>query len=242
MDWALAAAILIFVALVSRRLLRLDEASARSVAPFCLSREREELYQPVAQEIDTQTVILGISLNEALAERQKGNAENARRLVGLAVCQWNRLAENVTTLLDAIEANIPSARSMLRIRSIEPHRFKSRTMIDFLHMRDALDQLVFRSKIRYQMTLRVLRRAIEGLSSDFRNAFRTMERPPYRSCDAWELLDPAFHDFDLVIKESLLSFRSFLVALPDSALDDFGSDLRGIVSRSVRSTAATKAV
>ena len=235
MEWVLAVVTLVLVAVVSRRVLHLDDAASRK-GFLCLGREREELYQPVALEIETQTVILAISLNEALGERDEGNVENAWRMVGLALCQWNRLADNVTRLLNAIEASIPSSRSTLRVRNIGPDRFMSRTMLEFLRMRDALNQLVFRSKIRYQMNIRVLRRAVESVSSDFRNAYRSMEKPRPRSCEAWDLLDPAFHDFDLIIKESLLSFRTLLVALPDSALGDFASDLKNIVSRSVRST------
>lgn len=241
MQWALAALTLVVVAVVCRRILHMDEQSATQRDFLYLRREREEIYQPVALEVETQTVILGISLNEALGEREKGHTENAWRLVGLAVCQWERLAANVTILLNAIDANISSTRSVLRSRNMDPHRFKSRTMVEFVRMRDVLDQLVFRSKIRYQMNIRVLRRAVESLTSDFRKPYRLIDKSPNQSSEIWDHLDPAFHDFDLIIKETLLSFRTLVAALPDSALEDFARELANIVSRSVRSRSAVAA-
>jgi hypothetical protein len=238
MQWALAGVTLIVVYVVCRRVLRLDEASTPEYRFLWLRQEREQIYEPVAQEIETQTVILGISLNEALGQREEGKTENAWRLVGLALCQWKRLAENVRSLLNSIDENMPSARAAPHVRTIHPQLFKSRTMLGFVHMRDALEQLLFRSKVRYQMNIRVLRRAVETLTSDFQKAYESIESQSAASCELWDLLDPAFHDFDLVIKETLLSFRYFLVALPDSALHEFACDLKPIVSHSVRATAA----
>jgi hypothetical protein len=238
MHWALAGVTFAVVFFVCRRVLRLDGASKVQPGFVWLRQEREQIYQTVAMEIETQTVILGISLNEALGERDDGRTENAWRLVGLALCQWKRLAENARSLLNVLDANVSSARSALRVRTIHPQLFRSRTMLEFVHMRDALNQLVFRSKIRYQMNVRVLRRAVESLSSDFQKVYDSIETPSDASCEVWDLLDPAFHDFDLVIKEALLAFRYFLVALPDTALDEFACDLKPIVSHSVRSISA----
>jgi hypothetical protein len=238
MHWALAGFAFVCVFMVSRHVLSLDGTPAIQRGFFWLRQEREKIYEPVALEIETQTVILGISLNEALGEREGGKPENAWRLVGLAVCQWKRLAENVRSLLDAIDANVPSARSVLRVRTIHPQLFRSRSMLGFVHMRNALDQFLFRSKVRYQMNVRVLRRAVESLTSDFQRAYELTETSSAMSPEVWGRLDPAFHDFDLLIKEVLLSFRYFLVALPDSALNEFACDLKPIVSHSVRAKAA----
>jgi hypothetical protein len=238
MNWALAGVVFAIVYVVCRRVLRLDGRPTGQHGFLWLRQQREQIYQPVALEIETQTVILGISLNEALGEREEGKIDNAWRLVGLATCQWNRLAENVRSLLAAIDSNVPSARSVLRVRIIHPQLFRSRTMLEFVRTRDALEQMLFRSKVRYQMNIRVLRRAVESLNSDFQKSYNSIETPSDASSEVWDLLDPAFHDFDLVIKEALLSLRYFLMALPDSALDEFASDLKPIVSHSVRATSA----
>lgn len=237
MHWALAGLTLIVTGYVCRRVLRMDQPS-RSGSLSPLSHEREEIYQPIALEIETQTVILGVSLNEALGERDSGNMENAWRLVRLAVCQWDRLSDSLANLLNSITENLPRSPSVVAARSIAASRFKSKTMIEFGGMREMLDQLIFRSKPRYQTHIRILRRALEMLTAEFRRSYRAAEQIPDASA-LWSNLDPDFHDFDLLTKEALLAFRAFLVALPDQALPAFANDLKVIISNSVRSKSAT---
>jgi hypothetical protein len=235
MSWVLAGLTLIMVGYVCRRVLHLDRRSQWRRGLMPLSAEREQIYQPVALEIETQTAILGITLNEALGEREFGNQENAWRLVRLAVCQWDRLAEIVSLMLHAIAEDLSASRSIVAVRSITTNRFRSRAMIEFVGTWDLLDQLIFRSKLRYQLHIRVLRRAIETLTAEFRRSYRSAERSSESADEMWGNLDPAFHDYDLIIKESLLALRAFLIALPDSALQDFASSLKSVVTHSVRS-------
>lgn len=203
-----------------------------------LSPGLEEAYQAVAQEIETQTVILGISLNDALGECESGDSENALRLVRLAIGQWDRLAENVVMMLKIIADRVPYARSGLAVHRLNTSRFRSRAMLDFVSMRDALDQVIVRSKQRCQFHVGVLRRAVEALSGDFRRTYRDAERVPECRFEMWHNVDPAFQDFDLIIKESLLTLRGLLAALPESAVRDFVSDLNKMVARGVRTKAA----
>ncbi|MGH9354606.1 MAG: hypothetical protein ACRD10_00575 [Terriglobia bacterium] len=239
MHWALAGLALVVTGYVCRRILRLDEPHKRRPGLVPLPADREEIYQPIALEIETQTVILGVSLNEALGERDSGNPENAWRLVRLAVSQWGRLSETLIVLLNSITENMPYARSVVAVRNIGANRFKSRGMIEFGGMREMLDQLIFRSKPRYQTHIRVLRRALELLTAEFHRSYRTAEQAPEASAAMWTNLDPDFHDFDLLIKETLLAFRAFLIALPAATLPAFADDLKVVVSKSVRSKAAT---
>jgi hypothetical protein len=239
MHWALASLALVGVALVCHRLLSLGETPDVERGILWLRHEREEIYEPLALEIETQATILGISLNEALGERKEGKLDNAWRLIGLAACQWSWLAENVVGLLNTIEVHVPSSRSVLRVRAIDRQRFRSHSMAEFTRMRDTLDQLVFRGpRVRYQVNVRMLRRAVEALTLDFQKAHEASDVRSDLSSAVWDLIDPAFYDFDLVIKETLLAFRSLLVALPDPALSDFAYDLKPVVTHKVRSTRA----
>lgn len=240
MHWALAGLTLIVIGYVCRRILRMDQPFPRPPGLTQLPPEREDIYQPIALEIETQAVILGVSLNEALGERDSGNLENAWHLVRLAVCQWDRLAETLTILLNSITESLPYSRSVVAVRNISAGRFRSKSMIEFGGMREMLDQLIFRSKPRYQTHIRVLRRALELLTAEFRRSYRAAEQIPASSA-MWTNLDPDFHDLDLLTKESLLAFRAFLIALPESALPAFAADLKVVVSNSVRSKSSTGA-
>jgi hypothetical protein len=237
MKWVFGALILLVVGLLLRRILRLNGQSGhRWPGMLPLSAERERVYQPVAQEVETQTAILGISLNDAFVERDAGHSDIAWRLVRLLAGEWDRLAEIITLLLKTVAKHMPRARVVVPVRSLAAHRFKSQLMIDYVRSHELLDQLVFRSKLRFQLQVQGLRRAAETLTAEFRRMYRYAERTQDRPPEFWGQLDLHFHDFDLVAKETLLAFRAFLFCLPPSALEDFSADLEVILRHGVRST------
>lgn len=236
MKWLLGAVILVVVGAVLRRLLHIDmPALPRPAGLVPLGEEREALYKPVAQEMETQAAILGISLNDAFEERDANRQDIAWHLVRLSASEWDRLAEIVVGLLNVLAKHLPNLRAAVPSRSIVASSFKSRLMIDHFRLQEFLDRLVFRSKLRFQLQLRVLRRAAEILTAEFRRTYRYAERTEDRPPELWNRLDLYFHDFDLVTKETLLAFRAFLVCLPHPALEKFASDLRTVVRTAVRS-------
>lgn len=245
MRWVLGTlggAVLMAVGVTLRRLLHLGEqATRRPVGLVPLSADREAVYRPVALEVEAQAAILGISLNDAIEERDFGNHEIAWRLVWLAACEWDQLASIVAVLLNTVSTHMPVARLPLPVRDMVAHRFKSRIMIDYVRVHELLDQLVFRSKLRFQLHIRVLRRAVETLTAEFRRTHRYAQQTQDRSLELWSRLDLYFHDLDLVAKETLLALRAFLASLPEAALADFAADLRILVCHGVRTTSSLPA-
>lgn len=236
MGWILGVFALLVLGVVLRAILRLNHtAPPRSGGLVALGAERDALYQPVAQEIETQVTILGISLNDAFDERTAGNDEIAWRMVRLSASEWDRLAEILTLLSGAMGEQVSNTRVAGPTRMLVSTHFKSRVMIDYIRTYELLEQLVFRARLRYQLQLRMLRRTVEMLSMEFRRAYRYADRTEDRPPELWDRLDVYFHDFDLISKEILLVFRGLLLALPHSALPGFASNLKGIVQRGVRS-------
>lgn len=238
MSWVLGGVALLLLGVLLRWILRLDQPGDRRLGGLMLlSAEREAIFQPIAQEMETQTAILGISLNDAIEERNAGQAEIAWRLVRLAASEWGRLAEILTLLAKVMSKHAARARVVIPTRSVTTHHFKSHVMVDFLRTHELLSQLVFRSKLRFQLHLRMLRRAADNLSAEFHRAYRYADRTEDRPAELWTRLDFYFHDFDLITKETLLTFRALLFCLPYSELDSLAADLKPLVRRGVRAAA-----
>lgn len=235
MAWALAIVALFVVGYVFRRILRLDEPSGPPHSRAPLSADADKIFQPISRELETQVILLGITLNEALGQRDAGNEENARRLARLAMCQWERLAEIVAILLKSIADHVPQTHSLVSVRDFTAHQFKSPAMVESMQAGALLHEVIFRSKSRYQFQVRVIRRAVETLTSEFGGCLRAAERASDATEGLWAAIDPSFHDFDLVVKESLLAFRAFLHALPVRMLTEVAAELAEVNSKSVRS-------
>jgi hypothetical protein len=239
MNWLGGASLLTGCALLLRRLLHLGEAVRRHPSGLRpLSPEREVLYKSISQDLETQCAILGITLNDAIEEKDKGNNDTALRLVRLCAGEWDRVTEILGGVLKVVGKHMPGAQVVVPLRSVSAQRFKSRTMIDFFRMYELLDQLLFRSRMRFQLQTRILRRANETLTAEFRRNCRYAERTGDASPEFWKRLDLFFHDLDLLSKEILLAFRSFVVCLPESSLTTFASDLAALRPRRERAIPA----
>ena len=178
--------------------------------------------------------MLGISLNDAFEERGAGRHDMAWRMIRLSAAEWDGMAKIAAGLLDALAKYLPGAQVVVTPRSIHAHRFKSRPMVDYVRMHELLDQLVFSSRRRYQLQLRLLRRAAEIVTGEFRHTYRYAERTDDRSPEVWSQIDLYFHDFDLIAKEALLAFRALLACLPLSFLPKFSLELNALLRGRVR--------
>jgi hypothetical protein len=236
MAWLAGGLILVVAAFLLRRLLRLNSQNPRRLAGLLpLSADRQNLYEPLAREIEIQDAILGISLNDAFEERDGGHADIAWHLIRLSASEWDRQQEILSGLLNAIVAHLGELGVVVPLRSLSSFGFKSPVMKDFVRMHELLDQLVFRTRLRFQLRIRVLRRATAALTSEFRRAYRYGEGPDGRPPELWRRLDLLYHDFDLVTKESLLAYRTYVFCLPHSALAAFAADLERLTRHVARS-------
>jgi len=235
MKWVLGGLLLVGVGVLLRRDLRMGSLATPRLAGLPpLPPELHAVFHPIAQEVETNAAILGISLNDAFEERDAMRLDMAWHMVQLSAGEWARMAEIITALLNALTKHLENAATIVPARRIVAVRFKSRVMIDYIRMYELLDQLVFRSHQRFQLRVRLLRRAAENLTKEFRRTYRYMERTQDHSPEIWTRYDLYFHDFDLIAKETLLAFRTLLACLPPAALQDLSADVRALVQRGVR--------
>jgi len=233
MEWVFGGLVLVAFGAVLRRVLRMNSDGPKP-GPVPLGLAREAIYRPIALELETQAAILGISLNDAFEERDSGHSDNAWCLVHLSTSEWGRLAEIVVALLNTVNEYMPLARVAVPVRSLATQHFKSRIMIELMRTHELVQQLVFRSKLRFQLHIRTLRRAAETVTADFRHEYHAAEDAGNQSPDLWRLLDLEAHDFDLITKETLLAFRTFLPCLRDSDLAGFAAEIKSVMPRGVR--------
>ena len=235
MRWIVGALILAAVGFLLRRLLGTQLPEQRLPAGLPpLGSDRRAVYDGFAPEVEARIAMLGISLNDAFEERDAGRHDMAWRMVRLSASEWDGMEKIVAGLLNALTKHLENAQVVVASRSIHAHRFKSRTMVDYVRMHELVDQLVFSSRRRYQLQLRLLRRAAEIVTGEFRYTYRHVEKTGDKSPQVWSQIDLSFHDFDLIAKEAVLAFRALLACLPPSALPRLSFDLNALLRGRVR--------
>ncbi|HUI42671.1 MAG TPA: hypothetical protein VL523_11955 [Terriglobia bacterium] len=205
-----------------------------------LDAESERICKAVTLELEARSAILAVSLNDAIEERGSENPEITSSLLELTASEWDRLAEDVMAILEVISNNLPLAPVTLPVRNIVPSHFKSDVMMDYVRLHEWVDQFLFRTKLRFNLQVRVLRHAVETLSSDFRQAQPLLQPAQGASGLLWDRLDRDFHDFDLISKETLLALRNLVGCLPEDAIADIAAQLQPLLQQGVRSADTEK--
>lgn len=235
MQWLMGGFTLVAIAVVLRRVLRMDDGRDAHVGRFgSLRGDLQAIYQPVAQEIETHSIILGITLNDAFSERRSNRHQMAWRVVALATVEWERLGKVVAGLQSILSRFLPATNGIVPVRRVAVGHFKSRAVMDNVGLYELLDQILFSSKSRFALQLRLLLRASTALSKDFKRACREGELTLDSSDALWTQLDYCFHDFDLIAKETLLAFHALLACQTPEGAQALASELQLLLEQGMR--------
>ncbi len=235
MRWLIGVLILAVVAMLLRRILHMGaRGKTRAGGLGSLRTDRQAIYELFAQEIEARTAILGITLNDAFGEREGNRHEMAWHVVRLAMGEWDRLKELVVGLQSILSKFLPGTNGIVPVRRVAVGHFKSRPVMDTVGLHEFLDQILFRSKSRFALQLRLLSRTSAILNKEFKRACREGAITLDSSEELWTRLDYYFHDFDLIAKETLLAFRILLRCQSPERARELAVDLQSLFERSTR--------
>ena len=229
--------IFVSIAVFFRRMLKPRPKEIRPLRGVVrLSAEREALYRPLAQEVEVRSAILAITANDAFEEYEAGRMDCAWRLMDLVSGELTGLA-NLNSALNAVVSKyLPAVQFVVPLRHLDSKHFRSALMNEYSRLQEVLGQFVFPSKLRFQFHLRVLRQAADALVADLGSARSLAKESDSSFLDVWKRMEADLHDFDLVIKETMLALRVFLGGLDAAELGNLRVDLDAIPSHARRST------
>jgi hypothetical protein len=232
MLWALEFGVLLVVAVALRRVLHMgQDASPKVTGPRFRRPANNPLCSPLASEVEAHTTILGVLLNDAIDELNSGNGEVARRVLNVFDSERERLVELAINLQNLSLKYLPTVQYPIEMRTLEPESFRSQLVSEFLKRHGTLEQFVFRSKLRFQLRLRLLRRATALLNESFEEIKHDVGMSSTLLDRTLAQLDLYFHDLDLLTKETLLGFSAELASLPDTTTDEIAAEVSALTSR-----------
>jgi|SRR5579884_1805940 len=231
MVWALQAGVLLVVAVVLRRVLRMGQTASREK----VSRQpkpNSPVYLSLTSEIEAHTTILGVLLNDAIEEQNSGNTELARHTLNLFDSERQRVVDLVINLQNLALKYLPAALNTIVTRTLSDRSFRSEPVSDLIRRQGNLEQFVFRSKLRFQLQLRLLRRATAILNESFEEIKHDAEVNSKLFDWALSQIDLHLHDLDLLARETLLGFGAELASMPRGVLQELADEVIALTSRS----------
>jgi len=232
MLWALEFGVLLVVAVALRRVLHMgQDARPKVTGPRFRRPANNPLCSPLASEVEAHTTILGVLLNDAIDELNSGNSEVALRVLNVFDSERERLVELAINLQNLSLKYLPTVQYPIEMRTLEPESFRSQLVSEFLKRHGTLEQFVFRSKLRFQLRLRLLRRATALLNESFEEIKHDIGTNGTLFDRTLTQLDLYFYDLDLLTKETLLGFSAELASLPDITTDEIATEVTALTSR-----------
>jgi hypothetical protein len=232
MVWIFEIGTLLVVAVALRRILHMggNKAPRKAVSRF-RRPANNPLCSSLVSEVDIHTTILGVVLNDTIEELASGNSEIARRMLSVFDSERERLVELVINLQNLSLKYLPTTQYPIETRRLNPVSFRSQPVSEFFKRHGVLEQFVFRSKLRFQLRLRLLRRATVMLNESFEVLKLHAETDVQAFRRKLAQIDLYFHDLDLLTKETLLGFSTELASLPESLVEDMAAELLVLTSR-----------
>lgn len=241
MLWTLEIGILLVVAVALRRVLHMGQnAPSQKAKPRFRRPRNNPACLPLSSEIEAHTAILGVMLNDVINEQSSGNVENARTMLSLFDSERARLVELVISVQNLSLKFLPAVQYPLEPRKLDAGCFLSQPVREFIARHVVLEQFIFRSKLRFQLQLRLLRRATAVLNESFEVIRHDLVANSNLLDCALPQVDLYYHDLDLLTKETLLGFSAELACMPDNMMEDMVAELSTLTGRSsVLGTLAT---
>lgn len=232
MLWALELGVLLVVAVALRRILHMGrDKSRKGTCPRFRRPANNPLCSPLASEIEAHTTILAVLLNDAIDELHSGKGDVASRVLNIFDSERERLVELAINLQNISLKYLPAVQYPIEMRVLEPESFRSQLVSEFLRGHGTLEQFVFRSKLRFQLRLRLLRRATALLNESFEEVKHDAGTNSRLFDGTLTQLDLYFHDLDLLTKETLLAFSAEVASLPDAVMDEIAVEVSALTSR-----------
>jgi hypothetical protein len=173
--------------------------------------------------------MFSVNLDEAIGLRRNGRFSKAHQALSVTPALCKRLTDPLLTLLRAMLVHAKHFRVIPNLSPLDPENFqqaKSRRAASF----NGICSRIFLShRSQFHHKISTLLELVENLSDSFCDAAGALNDPstlqPERE---WDLLDGSHYDLNTCLRESIVLFKCFLLALPDEQLLEFTASLQGV--------------
>jgi hypothetical protein len=172
--------------------------------------------------------MFSVNLDEAIGLRRNGRFGKAHQALSVTPALCKRLAIPLLALLRAMLGHAKHFRIVPNLSPLDPENFqqaKSRRAASF---NGICSRIFLSQRSQFLHKISTLVELVENLNQSFCDAVAELNDPssiqPERE---WDMLDASHYDLNTCLRESIVVYKCFLLALPDEQLLEFDAALRG---------------
>jgi hypothetical protein len=191
-----------------------------------LSREKNQLFEKVVRDWECSYAMMSVSLDEALAQRARGELVCAQQQVAITSDLLQRLARMLIAGCAALSECGKHVVNLPLVQPLHTEFFRGDTGQSAASWNSLLHNVLLGERSRFFHKLRILSNTLEHLGSEFERAAHDIAAGMcVQPAACWNQLDSLHYDLNTCLRESEVILKSFLHALPADQLSIFDSEL-----------------
>jgi hypothetical protein len=187
-----------------------------------LPEAKEKIFQNEVKLLESSYVMLSVSLDEALELRHVGHPGKSLLAVGITSGLCNLLTQPLTGLLRALSEHAKHYGTIPNAAPLDPANFQGQRGQRSARMSGLLNHVLLSHRLQFLHKVSTLEEMVVDLDKDFRRAADDLaEGNSLNPIKMWADVDADHYDLNTCLREAIVVFKSFLIALPEGQLGAF---------------------
>lgn len=191
-----------------------------------LPREKNQVFESTVRDWECSYAMMSVSLDEALAQRARGELVCAQQQVAITSDLLLRLTSTLANACAVLSERGKHVSNLPLVQPLHTEFFRGDTGQSAASWNSLLHNVLLGHRSRFFHKLRILSNTIEDLGKEFeQNAHDIAAGLSVQPTACWKQLDSLHYDLNTCLRESEVILKSFLHALPAEQLSVFGTEL-----------------
>ena len=192
-----------------------------------LPQEKAQVFHKQVHELESSYAMLSVSLDEAIELRQMGEPGKSLQAVGITSGLCKLLTQTLAGLLRALSEHAKHYGTIPNAAPLDPANFQGPRGQRSARMSGMLNRVLLSHRLQFLLKVSTLEEMVDDLGKDFRDAADDLaEGISLNPKRIWAEVDADHYDLNTCLRESIVLFKSFLIALPDGQLGAFQDTVR----------------
>ncbi len=192
-----------------------------------LPAAKAQVFRNHVHQLESSYVMLSVSLDEAIELEQMGRPDKSQLAVGITSGLCKLLTEALGGLLRALSEHAKHYGTIPNAVPLDPANFQGQRGQRLARMSSLLNHVLLSQRLQFLHKLSTLEEMVEDLGKDFRHAANDLaEGTSSNLPKMWAEVDADHYDLNTCLREAIVVFKSFLIALPENQLGAFQNTVR----------------
>lgn len=194
-----------------------------------LPGDKASLFIVHTGELENAYMMFSVSLNEAIALRQKGESTGACQEIGVVGELCSRLVVRMNAIIHTMRQHSRRFGIVPNQAPLEAANFHSERGQRGARHSNMISRVLLSERSQFLNKLNALEEIVDELADEFVEfTCELATGAPLEPSRLWKTLDLDHFDLNTCLRETAVLFKSFLLVLPEGQLDSFDFTVRGL--------------